>query len=1584
MDGEANSELGGAMSWTAGDDTGGARRPRRRRLLFATAVLGAIVFVPQSLAASSITIQAKELGGGALPAFTYLVNDDNVGDPGDPNPANHPGRRPTPSNSPVVATGDEGSATLSLPDGKYLITVRAPGYKLWGRHVTLPAQAGTIAVELLKQPLPLPKLVVHVFHDNAWVNSAPDTGEQGLGGFNVVLEDQSGGEVTVNHLGEPLCGGACVTDAEGNVTIENLSPALYKISVIPPDGEGWIQTTTFEGGFPIASGLEEGSNGLGAPLEELVTPTGIATAHWYGFVKELNFSVPGTGTITGTARTWVEWPPFQDLTFGQPVADAYVALSDTATDQQVWTGRADAGGAFTIPNVPAGLYQVSIWDEPLQAIIRFFAVQVDPGQTVDLGDVGVSRWFGWLSGDVYLDQDQNGVRDPGEPGLAGIDLDTRWRDGSIDKTTVTNSLGYYEYPEAEGGPVGRFFIGEVGFGRFGTTGASLHDEYSQFAGGPPDTVTPVPSELSGGLLTNQFILEAHRSIVDWGKYRYAEGETGSIVGLVLHGTTRNELNARLQAAEDYEPGIPGVTVRLWGLGDDLMPNTLDDVLLNEVQTDAWAHPSGCDVLDKNGVALPDLPLPNVGAPCIEVPKISNETKDGAFDGGFAFSTYCPAGYPCAAADERPLVPGDYVVEAVTPDHYQVVREEDVNVNEGDALVPQIPPAPCAGDDHVVDVAGIAPDGANAVDNPTFADAGGSPYEGQPMPLCTKRLVSLQAEQNPEANFFFFTDNGVQLPGRILGLVTDDINFDTDPNSMWYGEARPLRNIPVGIRDFQNRLITTLTTDENGYYEVLLPSTQTANSPIPQGISPGLYRVVVNDPGDLASPNLSFNQDYLTAALTFDVWPGKTTQADTPLDPISGTACAMPARVPEFFSVDRVTMPRSGGNRRLTIRGVGFGASQGTYGRVRFSNGLASIDLAVTSWSDTTIVGTVPSLRFLQPSGPYQMTVRAGGPAGAGGGTAFNGITLHLLGSGYNPQVVSVHPSPTGTPIQNAIDAAGPNTLIVVDPGAYRENVILYKKLKLQGFGPGGVVGNPGGTGVEDPRNNVPGTVVNGRYWQENEAAWRAKLASLTYSNPGGPVPGGAAVTVVAHAGAFTANFPAAIDGFGITSARATDPNSGGGIYVNAYASGLQIANNIIEGNSGSSTGGVQLGRPYVGDNVNNNVRLHHNRMIGNGGYLDTGGGGAIGIFSGASDYEIDQNQICSNFSMHYGAGISHFGQSTGGRIHDNKIYYNDAVDEGGGIQIAGQPSLTPAAALGSISGDVTIERNLIQANSSDDDGGGINLLGPLDSRIEIRNNMIVNNHAADLGGGVSLDDASNVVIVNNTIARNDTTASATDSVPGVPRGAGLVSQAHSPVFQASPLAAGTTFSNPRALFNNIFWENQAYTLDLIGQELGPAAVLDLEVVGTAGAFCPRYSLLTAPYPTGSSCPPGPNNRVGLSPNFVAPVFNQLDLQLSRLNPAETRVTLVRADPPQGLSGNYHVGSGGAIGGGAVGLNASTLAVCGPIALNCFPAPLFDYDFAALQTFGYSQFPFVPPSAARVPPPDIGADERLPALPVPLQ
>ena len=136
--------------------------------------------------------------------------------------------------------------------------------------------------------------------------------------------------------------------------------------------------------------VEEGSDGTGAPGEQLWEPPNNRTAYWFGFVCSPHAvrERRGTGEITGTARNWAGLAAVRRTgTFGDPVENPFVALSR----QHRPTGPSTSAGAtehgnFDIQNVPAGDYNLAIWDEQLSYIMRFKPVTVAAGQTVDVND----------------------------------------------------------------------------------------------------------------------------------------------------------------------------------------------------------------------------------------------------------------------------------------------------------------------------------------------------------------------------------------------------------------------------------------------------------------------------------------------------------------------------------------------------------------------------------------------------------------------------------------------------------------------------------------------------------------------------------------------------------------------------------------------------------------------------------------------------------------------------------------------------------------------------------------------------------------------------------------------------------------------------------------------------------------------------------------------------------------------------------------------------------------------------------------------------------------------------------------------
>ncbi|MGE5589765.1 MAG: IPT/TIG domain-containing protein, partial [Bacillota bacterium] len=960
---------------------------------------------------------------------------------------------------------------------------------------------------------------------------------------------------------------------------------------------------------------------------------------------------------------------------------------------------------------------------------------------------------------------------------------------------------------------------------------------------------PRPTALfpAGTLTLASLTWAAKVNRIDWGMkpYPLAAGDglagtaddvtNGGITGIVYYAVMRNEWDPRMAAAESYEPGIPGVTVNLYRLNPD---DTL--TLVDTVQTDAWEHPTDCP--------RPDGTLDPL---CLEVPNNSNQIRAGVFDGGYAFSG---------------VAPGRYVVEVVPPPGYSVLAEGSENTGDGDQFRILTLPAAAA-------AAAPAPAPPAGQDRLSLPPA----YYGTSR---DKKIVVLQPGENGAADFFLYTD--VPIPGRIVGFLLDDVNIETDPARIYYGEKRGIPGAPVGIRDFSGRLLTTVYSDPNGVFEVLLPSTYTRNVPTPSGVVPGMYRVVGNDPGDPDNPDPAYNPNYETTAFVFDVWPGKTTYADIALFPItafvafSGQQFARPPMIdpppgtPQIHLVEPVYVEPAG-QRTVTILGSDFGPATGQVT-------LGDVAVPILAWAHNQIRVSIPAAFA---TGPAQLMVRTGE-----GKASTMGLTFHVLGPGYSPRVLFATPVST---IQAAIDQARDGDLIVVRPGIYTENPILYKNIKLQGMG-------------------WKWTRIDGRFFAAHATAWEAKLNQISYDGAA-DVSRGQVITVVAQRGRLkrAGKFGPQIDGLTITGARGEE---GGGIIVHAYGQELEISNNLVQNNAGGFGGAITIGKPYAGDNHNDGLRIHHNRILNNGGISLAGG---IGIFNGAYNYEIAFNDIGGNYSAEYGGGISHLGLSSGGRIHHNRILFNASFDEGGGILVGGEQPIPPAV-LSAGSGEVTIYSNLIQGNLANDDGGGIRTLRAGTHAITIYNNLIVNNVSTDLGGGIALDDSSNVAIYNNTIAKNATTATAEDS-DGQRHGAGIASEPHSTPFQSTLPPGAPTFSDP-VLFNNLFWDNRAYRFDPSSGSLDPAyAVIDLEVVGAPVPveMTPNYSFLSTPYGTGvGNIVYGGANP----PGFVSEYTTAMTAVAFHQEPTFISVRIVTVTPD--LQGDYHLTAGSPAIGAGVG------------------------------------------------------------------
>ncbi len=255
--------------------------------------------------------------------------------------------------------------------------------------------------------------------------------------------------------------------------------------------------------------------------------------------------------------------------------------------------------------------------------------------------------------------------------------------------------------------------------------------------------------------------------------------------------------------------------------------------------------------------------------------------------------------------------------------------------------------------------------------------------------------------------------------------------------------------------------------------MLLPSTNHISCPTPSGVCAGMYRFVGNDPGVPGRLNPNYNPRYRVIATEFEAMPGVTIPTDlAPTQvgthdrvrraPASSTRSPARSRRDHAAAVRGLAAVRQRQRARSAIDGTGFGAHQGT-GQVT----LDGTDLPMTAWSDTSIDVTVPAgtAAGRRTSSRSRRTTAQ---------QTANGLTFHVLGTGYQPDRARGRAGQAATRPSRArstrrFDNNG-DDLVVVYParptrppapnprGAYYENLIMASPVKLQGVGPGRLPG----------------------------------------------------------------------------------------------------------------------------------------------------------------------------------------------------------------------------------------------------------------------------------------------------------------------------------------------------------------------------------------------------------------------------------------------------------------------------------------------------------------------------------------------
>ncbi len=185
------------------------------------------------------------------------------------------------------------------------------------------------------------------------------------------------------------------------------------------------------------------------------------------------------------------------------MTECWVGLNEPLGGRALYATACNKDGTFSIPNVPAGTYELAIWDDPLDMIIA--ATTITVGSTSNIATwvtfrvielvrplpgprVPGHRWHrlavlrDGLRSPVHLrrsghragranDDRPSAAGDLKPPFGAGIANNIRFRDGSIYQSTTTKDDGTFAFTEVF--PFFNYMVAEIDYARFKATSATI-------------------------------------------------------------------------------------------------------------------------------------------------------------------------------------------------------------------------------------------------------------------------------------------------------------------------------------------------------------------------------------------------------------------------------------------------------------------------------------------------------------------------------------------------------------------------------------------------------------------------------------------------------------------------------------------------------------------------------------------------------------------------------------------------------------------------------------------------------------------------------------------------------------------------------------------------------------------------------------------------------------------------------------------------------------------------------------------------------------------------------------------------------
>ncbi len=448
--------------------------------------------------------------------------------------------------------------------------------------------------------------VLATIGDKVWRDDNSDgvqqAAEPGLGGITVTLK---------NNLG--AVAGTTVTDAYGNYLFDNLTGGAYTVTVtLPANYTFSTQTNTTDDNN--TTGTSTTGSDVNVTTGQSYTVTLSAGENNRNIDAGLIFTNPAASNSLGD-RIWYDNNSNGTQDAGEPgVAGTTVTLYASNGTTVIATTVTDANGNYLFTNLPASTDCIVGVTVPAGMVFTTTAGTTPGNATtnsdvnatlgnaaygkttlvntgvagtqtlgIDAGIIPQAAGTASLGDKVWNDLNSNGTQDAGEPGIAGVTVNL-YEDVNGDgvltggelavvRTMVTDAFGNYIFNNLVVTVSNKWqveFVQPLGYNN-----------------------TPVVNNNSGNDETDSDISNNTTDRTDFIRLKADERNTKTDAGFVqsapagvlkLGDKVWRDDNADGQQGVT-EPGVPGVTVKLYQNGTDGLPGTADDVLLEAKSTD---------------------------------------------------------------------------------------------------------------------------------------------------------------------------------------------------------------------------------------------------------------------------------------------------------------------------------------------------------------------------------------------------------------------------------------------------------------------------------------------------------------------------------------------------------------------------------------------------------------------------------------------------------------------------------------------------------------------------------------------------------------------------------------------------------------------------------------------------------------------------------------------------------------------------------------------------------------------------------------------------------------------------------------